>query len=232
MGLPFIDFKAVQPVRFNLGRQPEVDQAAEDDAPDEDRDNAKGDAAQGRAGLTFLSRVNRRRLAGVKRAAELLDVLPTEGETLHCLLFGFFDLANVVLALLDKVAVPCQTLRIGTLSLSKRNAVDLAALLDAGAVRSLDVLVSDYQYRHDPEIMAVCLEELRDKRGQRVAAGRSHAKLVTLALTDGRRFCLSGSANLRTSRNAEQLDLSCGPQPHEFYDSFLAEMVTKHALRD
>jgi hypothetical protein len=166
----------------------------------------------------------------VKRAAELLDVIPAEGETLHCIMFGFFDLANVILALLDKVAVPCQTLRICTLSLSKRNAVDLAALLDAGAVQSLDVLVSDYQYRHDPEIMAVCLEELRDKRGCRVSAGRSHAKLVTLALADGRRFCMSGSANLRTSRNAEALDITCGLQPHGFYDSFLKDMVTRHAI--
>jgi hypothetical protein len=227
MAGPFtIDFRAIPPLRFNR------DDQAEDDQPDAERDDTRGDAATGKAGRTFLARVSRRRLAGVKRATDVLDVLPAEGETLHAIIFGYFDLLNVVLALLDKAGTPCSTLRIATLSLSKRNALDLAALLDAGAVRQLDVLTSDFQRKHDPDILAEALAELAGKRGQRIAAARSHCKIVTIALEDGRRYVLEGSANLRTSRNMEQFALSQDTGLHGFYDNWLSDMVSKHALRE
>jgi hypothetical protein len=226
MGNPFaLDFRAIPPLRFNLNDQ------AEDDQPDAERDDARGDVTTGKAGRTFLARVSRRRLAGVKRAADVLDVLPGPGESLHAIIFGFFDLLNVVLAFLDKAGSPCSALRIATLSLSRRNALDLAALLDTKAVGQLDVLTSDFQRKHDPEILAEALAELAVKRGQRIAAARSHCKIVTLALADGRRYVLEGSANLRTSRNMEQFALSQDVGLHAFYDGWLTEMVTKHEIR-
>src|SRR6185369_15584345 len=130
-----------------------------------------------------------------------IEILPSEGESLHLVLSGYFDLLNLVLALLDKVGSPCLTLRIATLSFSKRNVKELAGLIDSGAVRQVDLLTSDYQRQHDQDYMVLALEELSVKRGQRVAAARSHCKLITMALEDGRRYVIEGSANLRTSRN-------------------------------
>jgi hypothetical protein len=225
MASPFaIDFRTIQPIRFNLHPQAEV-------PPSPDQDVALRVVATGKAGRTFLARVQRRRMAGIKRAAEVLDVLPAEGESLHAIVFGYFDLMNVLLAFLDKAGSPCSVLRIATLSLSKRNALELGALLDAKTVRSLDVLTSDFQRKHDPEILAEALAELSVKRGQRVAAARSHCKIVTLALDDGRRYVLEGSANLRTSRNMEQFALSRDPALFGFYDGWLSEMVTTHEIR-
>jgi hypothetical protein len=171
-------------------------------------------------------------MAGIKRAAEVLYQLPGPGESLHAILFGFFDLMNVVLAFLDRIGSVCTALRIATLSLSKRNATELAALLDAKAVLRLDVLTSDFQRKHDPEILAEVLDLLVVKRTARVAAARSHAKVITLALADGRRFVLEGSANLRTSRNQEQFCLSQDADLYAFFDSWLSEMVTKYELRN
>src|SRR4051812_40009052 len=105
-----VDFKAIARPSFNLPGKGQ-----------EEQDDERGDQTQGQAGQTFLTRVNARRLAAVKRAAEVLEHLPGEGESLHCILLGYFDLLNVVLALLDKAASPCLTLRIATLSFSKRN---------------------------------------------------------------------------------------------------------------
>src|SRR5206468_6478537 len=118
-----------------------------------------------------------------------------------------------------------------TLSFGKRNVAELAGLLDAGTVRKLDLLTSDFQREHDEDILAVALEELSVKRGQRVAAARSHCKIITLALEDGRRYVIEGSANLRTSRNMEQFALSQDAALHGFYDGWLSEMVTKHEIR-
>src|SRR5262249_22365135 len=140
------------------------------------------------------------------------------------------DMANVVLALLDRGGSPCSVLRIATLSFSKRNVTELAGLLDAGAVRKVDLLTSDFQKEHDEDILAVALAELSVKRKQRDAAARSHCKLICIALEDGRRYTIEGSANLRTSRNQEQMCLSRGAELHAWYDAWLAEMVTKHEI--
>src|SRR5262245_39741326 len=176
-----VDFKAIPRPSFNLSTRKQ-----------EEADDDQADTATGKAGTTFLTRVNARRMTAVKRAAEVLEHLPDEGESLHCILQGYFDLLNVVLALLKKAGSPCQTLRIATLSFSKRNVAELAGLLDASMVTTLDLLTSDFQREHDTEILAVALKELTDKRGQRIAAARSHCKIVTLALEDGRKYVLEG----------------------------------------
>jgi len=217
---PFaVDFKSIPRLSFNLSTRKQ-----------EEEDDERGDVATGKPGQTFLSHVTARRLAAVKRAGEVLTVLPGEGESLHCILLGYFDLLNVVLALLDRAGSPCSVLRIATLSFSKRNVAELAGLLDAGAVKTLDLLTSHFQKEHDGEILAVALEELSAKRGQRVAAARSHCKLICIALEDGRRYTIEGSANLRTSRNQEQFALSRDAALWGFYDAWLASMVKDHEI--
>jgi hypothetical protein len=219
MTRPFaIDFRSIPPVRFDHPQ----DQAG--DAPEATA------TAPGRAGRTFLTRTQKRRMTNLRRAAEVIDHLPGPGESLHGVLKGFFDLMHLLIALLDKLAVPCEQLRIATLSVSPRNVSELAALLDTGKVKRIDVLTSDFQAKHDPEIMGELLAEL-GKRGQRVAAARSHCKIVLLALADGRRYVLEGSANLRTSRNQEQFALCQDGALHDFYAAWFDEMVTKHALQ-
>lgn len=223
---PFaLDFKAIPPLRFDLSTT-----AQDKPRTEQEQDDAKADAARGKAGATFLSSVRKRRLAGIKRAAEVLTVLPEEGESLHGILLGYFDLCSLLLAMLDKVGSPCSRLRIATLSFSKRNVAELAVLLDAGTVRRLDLLTSDFQREHDSEILEFALQELRVKRGQRLAAARSHCKIVSLALDDGRRYVIEGSANLRTSRNAEQFSMSRDDGLHDFYASWFDGMVSAHEI--
>lgn len=214
--LPPVDFRAISPVRFNVS--PPLP-------------GVSGGDTQSSAGRTFLRTVTKHRMAGIKRASEILDVLPGEGESLHVLLRGFFDALNVVLALLDKLAVPCDCLRVATLSLSKKNVSELAALLDAGTVKKIEVITSDFQAEHDGDILSELLAELRDQRGQRVATARSHCKIVLLAMSDGSRYTMEGSANLRTSRNMEQFCLSRDAALHDFYATWFDDTVNGHEIR-
>jgi hypothetical protein len=209
------DFAAVRPVPFAaLAREPAGPKG--------------GDRPGGRR--AFLARAHRRRFAALKAAAEVLDVLPAEGESLHAIMTGLYDLLHLLVVLLQRFGSPCATLRVGTLSLSRRNVQELAALYDDGKVGRLDVLVSDFFRKHDDDIFAELVQEFH-ARGQRVAAARSHAKVVTMALEDGRRYVLEGSANLRTNHNLEQFCLARDSPLHGFYDTWLAGMVTAHEVR-
>jgi hypothetical protein len=207
------DFAAVRPVPFAaLAREP------------------AGPRARPEGRRAFLARAHRRRFAALKAAAEVLDVLPAEGESLHAIMTGLYDLMHLLVVLLQRFDSPCATLRVGTLSLSRRNVQEMAALLDDGRVQRLDLLTSDFFRRHDDDIFNELVQEFHS-RGQRVASSRSHAKVVTMALEDGRRYVLEGSANLRTNHNLEQFCLARDADLHEVYDAWLAGMVSAHEVR-
>jgi hypothetical protein len=211
------DFRAVLPVPFaDLVRQPVRGESG--DRP-----------AQGRR--AFLSRIHKRRFAALRAAAEVLTCLPEEGEALHALMLGFYDLMHMLIMLLDRLAAPCDTMRIGTLSLSSRNVQEMVTLVDQGKVRHLDLLASHFFSKHEEDIFAELCQEF-DARGQRVAIARSHAKIVTMALDDGRRYVLEGSPNLRTNHNIEQFCLSRDPELFAWYDGWLESMVSKHEVHE
>ena len=222
--IPAVDFAGlVRPA-------PAAQEAATSDPPGRAK---TAPPADGKAGRTVVTPAARRRLIGLRKADDVLTVLPEQGETLHGILYGYFDLAHLLVALLARLGTPCTHLRVATLSLSLRNVHELAALLDCGAVLRLDVLTSDFQRKHDKEIFAALLEALHE-RGQTVAAARSHCKLLLLDMADGRRWTWHGSANLRTSRNQEQFSLcqeTAAEAPvHDFFARWFDEMVTAHAV--
>jgi hypothetical protein len=168
-------------------------------------------------------------MARLREARDALPLIPAEGETLHGLMTGSYDLMHLLIVLLDKLGSRCNHMRIATLSLSSRNVTEMAALLDARKIGRLDILVSDFFRRHDKVIFTELLTEFA-KRGQRVASARSHCKIVTLALKDGRRFTLEGSANLRTNSNIEQFCLTQSVELHDWYAVWLSEMVTANEV--
>ena len=62
-------------------------------------------------------------------------------------------------------------------------------LLDTHRVKTLTLLCSAFFRDHNTELWEETLEEFRD-RGQRAAAARSHAKVVTFAFASGQRLTL------------------------------------------
>jgi hypothetical protein len=69
-------------------------------------------------------------------------------------------------------------------------------------------------------------------RRQRVAAARSHCKLI-LCDMGAAKWALRGSGNLRTSRNIEQFTLcqdSAVTTVHDFYASKFDEVMSKHLV--
>jgi hypothetical protein len=171
-------------------------------------------------------RAHARRTAQLAEAADALTVLPGPGETVHALMTGRYDLMQVLVCLVERLGV-VEAMRIATLAYSARNLAEMARLLDSGAARRLTLLCSSFFRDHNGDLWEKTLEEFRS-RGQRAAAARSHAKVVTFAFASGRRLTLEGSANLRSNGNREQLLLADGAELHDWHSTWIDALVTAH----
>jgi hypothetical protein len=169
-----------------------------------------------------------RRTAMLAEARDVLAVLPGPGEALHALMTGRYDLLALIMVLLEKWG-RCETLRIATLSYNGRNVAELLNQLDAGTIGRLTVLCSLFFRAHNPSQWTQLRDGLVERDSDhRLAAARSHAKVVCLAFPDGRHLVLEGSANLRTNSNQEQFCLIEDAGLHDWHALWIDAMVAKH----
>jgi hypothetical protein len=171
-------------------------------------------------------RATARRTAQLAEAADVMAVLPGDGESVHTLLTGRFDLMHVLVCLTERLGT-VEAMRLATLSYNARNLAEMLRLLDSGRVRTLTLLCSAFFAQHNTELWEETLEGFRE-RGRRAAAARSHAKVVCFAFADGRRLTMEGSANLRSNGNREQLTLIGGAPLHDWHAAWIDELVTAH----
>jgi hypothetical protein len=174
----------------------------------------------------IITKARQRRTAQLKEAGDVLDVLPDEGETLHAIMTGRYDLMHLIVMLIGKVG-RCEEARIATLSFNRKNLDEMAGLLDAGSVGKMTLLCSAFFRDHNKSLWEETLEAFRS-RGQRTAAARSHCKIVILTCADGRQFSLEGSANLRTNGNREQFALTNDSAIHDWHAAWIDELVGQH----
>ena len=198
--------------RISFGRGPAVDDE-EDDGRDLPRPK--------------LLRLQARRAAGIREAADTLTLLPGPGESLHALMTARLDMTDVLNALLEKLG-RCERATIATLGYNRRNFTAMLQWLDTGAIAQLTLLASIFFRAHNGDLWTETVEEFR-RRGQRAACCPSHCKVMTLHFTDGQRFAVEGSANLCSSGSTfEQFAIIHDVGLHDFHAAWIAEMVRKH----
>ena len=178
----------------------------------------------------ITSKAAARHVASLHRAADVLASIPGPGETLHALMTGEFDLMHLIAVLIGQVG-PCQAVRFATLSYNKRNLAEMLRLFDEGRVREMHLLCSVFFRDHNKDLWTETQSQFRDRR-QLVAASRSHCKVTTFACTDGRRFTMEGSANLRTNKNREQFTLTHDAGVHQWAAGWIdAEIEKREAAK-
>ena len=183
--------------------------------------------ADERAGPTaVVVRGSARRHAMLAEANGVLGVLPAPGESVHVLMTGRFDLLLVVPLLLDRYG-RAEHVRLATLSFNARNLTEIVRLLDDDRTGRLTLLCSCFFRDHNSELWEEAVEEVRG-RGHRLAAGRSHAKVITLDFASGHKLVLEGSANLRTNSNREQLALIADAGLHDWHGQWIDDLVSQH----
>ena len=154
-----------------------------------------------------------------------VNTAPAPEESVHIVARGNFPLWSVVPASLQLAApATIEHLAIATLGFSKSNAADLLSLIDAGQVRSVQIVASVYFERQNPAEYRVMAEGLME-RGQQIVALRSHAKVICFELSDGRAFAIESSANLRSCRNIEQFTFTQSEDLYQFHAGWIREVI-------
>jgi hypothetical protein len=171
-------------------------------------------------------RADSRRFAMLAAADEVLGVLPGPGESVHALMTGYYDLMHAVVRLLDRLG-PCPALRIATLSYNARNLAELMRLVESGKVGTVSLLCSAFFKDHNKELFARTREALA-RTGGKVAAARSHAKVVCFSYPAGDKLVFEGSANLRTNRNREQLAIVRDDALHDWQCRWIDGVISAH----
>lgn len=200
------------PRRIHFGQRPPADD--EDDGHDLPRPR--------------LLRLQARRAAGIREAANTLSQLPGPGESLHAIMTARLDMTDVLNALLDKLG-RCDTVEIATLGYNRRNFKMMLQWLDTGKVGSLTLLASIFFRSHNGDLWTETVEEFR-RRGCHAACCPSHCKVMTLAFADGTRLAVEGSANLCSNGSArEQFAVIHDAGLYEFHSRWITEMVSRYA---
>ena len=174
------------------------------------------------------TRATARRMRQARLAAELLPGLPESGESIHAIMGGNYDLAQVIVATVKKH--PVVSLRVATLCVNRRTMAETIEQLTAGNIGTLTVLVSGFYERHNrEEFDAIRDELLNDHPGSRIAAARSHCKVVCFEFRDQTTpLVFEGSANLRKNGDREQLTAIRSRELHDWHAAWIDELVSAH----
>jgi hypothetical protein len=165
----------------------------------------------------------------IKHARDHIHRLPEPGEAIHMVVSGRYPLFAIIPAVLD-LATPATIaeLHLVTLSYSKDNAADLLAMIDAKQIDRTWLLVSHYFAHANPHLFEPLATALLE-RGDHVVAMRTHAKIILILLSDGTKYVIHASANLRSCKNIEQCCFECDGQLYDFHHQWVAGLFDKAA---
>lgn len=187
---------------------------------DEQREISKRTSLKRRSGRRVMIDALHRR-----NAVKDIEKLPEAGEATHIIARGNFPLWQIVPATLALAApATIERLSIATLGFSAGNVTDLMALFDAEKIAAVEIVASVYFERQNPAEYRMMADGLAE-RGQRIAALRSHAKIIAMTLSDGKAFAVESSANLRSCRNIEQITIIHDAELYRFHAGWIAQVI-------
>ncbi|MGD0090789.1 MAG: hypothetical protein ABSE73_12790 [Planctomycetota bacterium] len=192
---------------------------------DPDRDD--GNTAPLHCVTTTINRIFRP--AAVEQTQDLLDTLPTPGQTFHLVLGekARWDYWQIVPRILSLAGMKATELLLTSLNISADAAAELCRLIEEGKVQRPRVLLSDW-FRADKNYAAVLqrLEQTAAGAGGWCCTCRVHAKLILARLEDGTCFVSESSANLRSCSSVETCTVTNDRALFEFHKQWI---LAEHA---
>jgi hypothetical protein len=126
--------------------------------------------------------------------------------------------------------IKANRLLITTLGLNVEAWGSIVELLEVGAVKQFDLVVSSYFYHHNREIVQVIKDEfarLQDegKCNAQLSVCSNHSKVIAFSTECGKKFVFHGSANAASSDNIEQVMIEENEQLFDFNCCFFDKII-------
>ena len=160
------------------------------------------------------------------------DIEFTEGMSTFAFVSGNFIFGDFIEALVEQRKLGIKRMTIQTLSMSQDNIDSIANIVDMCPVESLTIVLSDYWFSHERSGLVPYLhnELTRDDMETRIAYASCHTKIFNIETLAGRKLTIHGSANMRSSRNIEQLQIDQCDELYEFVEDFTQRIVDNYAV--
>lgn len=167
-----------------------------------------------------------------ERAADMAAALPdlAEGEGMFALVSGNFIFGDLIEAILVEKNWYADQLLLATLSLGKENVDSLRNLQVGGYVGRMGLIVSDFWFAHERRQaggVPYIEKTLGADENFCFAAAGLHTKITCIHTSCGRSLVLHGSANLRSSRNLEQVMVDRSEALHEFNAAWMLHILAE-----
>ena len=160
------------------------------------------------------------------------DIAFERGMSCFAIVSGNFIFGDFVEALADMGKIDVRSMTIQTLSMSEENIDSLVNIIETCDVERVTVVLSDYWYSHERrELVPYLHDELtRDGMETRIAYASCHTKIWNIETWGGNKLTIHGSANMRSSRNIEQIQIDQCDELYDFVEEFTDRIVEKYAV--
>lgn len=150
-------------------------------------------------------------------------------DSVYAIVDGKFVFGEFILAFLHHHDIKAKRMDISTLSLSYQNILGLEVFMKKGYIENLNFLIGYYFYAHERNgLVKKMYEHLNRDNNLQIAVCRNHTKQVIIETERGTKIVFHGSANLRSSDNMEQLQISFDSELHDFIKDFNDSVIEKY----
>jgi len=172
-----------------------------------------------------------------EHACDFVDGLDLrDGYRAFAFVSGNFVFGDVLEAMVERRKAAPKSLTIQTLSMSEENIDSLANVVDMldGRLERLRIILSVYFWGHEHRAgqLVPYLYEALDVPDLDfdVAFASIHTKIITMETISGHKLVMDGSANLRSSRNIEQLRIECDGELYDYIEDFADKVFTAYSV--
>ena len=168
-----------------------------------------------------------------EHARDFANALDFErGMSVFAIVSGNFIFGDFVEALVDVGKISVRSMTIQTLSMSQENIDSIVNVMEECGTERVTVVLSDYWYSHERrELVPYLHSELAATGAEvRIAYASCHTKIFNIETWSGNKLTIHGSANLRSSRNIEQMQIDQCDELYDFVEDFTQRIVGKYAV--
>lgn len=170
---------------------------------------------------TFVLYDNAEKLA---RELRITDNMRADAFIAGSFIFGDFIEAFMTV---NHAVTPKMT--ISTLSMSQENVDSLHNLMEAGFIKELNLIISVYFWAHERNgLLPYIYEELDMGDRFQLSVAGMHTKTCHFKTIGGKKICIHGSANLRSSGSIEELIIEENPGLYDFFEEQMGKIVEKY----